>query len=330
MSARAQPSTERLPVDAAAIERELACLWKSAGADQGQGLVTRACAWNVVAHTEHRTDREGFTGADALFAAVQALPQLVASRTLILQTGPEEPGRPPLESWISANCSLATGGKYVCSEEVTFSSRGAGDRHLPGLVRALTVPDVPAALLIAGVPPPDDPVIASLLESCDRLITDSDRSLLDAPLTEVHRAARQMRLGAIDLGWLDTRPLRLAIVDALDRAGEETVCAIRRIEVRAPAQSGRLLLAWIAGAFGVTSMRAAGTCLWEARTRAGETIELTLQVRAEPEGVVFENSRRIETPAGERQTHLQRLARALSSRREDRAFESALELARNL
>ena len=64
------------------------------------------------------------------------------------------PGTPEIEAWISALCAVAPGGgKLLCSEKVTVKSHMGGRRHVPALVRALRVPDVPTALLWTGAPP---------------------------------------------------------------------------------------------------------------------------------------------------------------------------------
>jgi hypothetical protein len=303
------PLGERLPVDAAAIERELASMWQSAGADQGQGLVTRACAWNVIAHAELRSDREGASGAEPLIETLKQLPQKVASRTLILQTMPDEADRPPLESWISANCALAEHGKYVCSEEITIAARGRGDRHLPGLVRALTVPDVPIAVVFAGVPDWSDPVIAGLIEAADRLVVDAGSNA--RLLARITRLPRRPRLGAIDLGWIDGALLRSAIADRFDRISSEERKRLKRVEVRGPAAAARLAAGWLGAqlqGLEPAAMAGANDAL-EARFTGGEEIVIRSPIVTSP---------------------VDRLARALERRADEAAFERALEIARHI
>src|SRR5690242_12306149 len=85
-------------VDAAAIERELAALWRASA--EGQEAVTRACLWNLIVRTE---------GAAELARAKQlidAIAPAVPARVLLLGHEPSGDG-PEVEAWVSANCQVA-------------------------------------------------------------------------------------------------------------------------------------------------------------------------------------------------------------------------------
>lgn len=325
-----RPLAERLPVDVAAIERELSAMWQSAGADQGRGVVTRACAWNVIGHVELRDDRDGKQSAPALLEALKALPQLVATRTLILQTQPEDSNKPPLESWISANCALAEGGKYVCSEEITIASCGKGDRHLPSLVRALTVPDVPIALILGGVAEGNDAVLDALIECADRLITHADASKDASPLNALAAQTRRANLSSIDLGWIASAPLRSAISDRFYRAAPGYFQNLTKVEVSGPACTSRLNMGWIAGQLGARALQRMESRRWIAHLD-GRSFEVHFR-DGEPgnwSAKFTVGGETIELSAHNLLSPVESLARALASRSEDRAFQNALEIARS-
>src|SRR5262249_38729484 len=153
----------------------------------------------------------------------------------------------------SANCAVSPeGGKVVCSEEITIVSRGAGEEHLPALVRALIVPDVPTAALFAGVPPRDRPTLASLVRSADRVVVRADASSDPAvsALKRITALGAIAPLGAMDLGWVMQAPLRSLVAELFEppvppgsAAGIREVVATCRPD--SPA-SGRLALSWVA------------------------------------------------------------------------------------
>jgi glucose-6-phosphate dehydrogenase assembly protein OpcA len=300
------------PVDATQIERALAAMWKSAGADQG-GVVTRACLWNVIARIEERADREGGAGATTLAGSLQELPQHLASRTLLLRSAEAQADKPSLESWISANCALGPGGHYVCSEEITILARGAGDHHLPSLVRALTVPDVPTAIVFAGVPRSDDRIAAELIACADRVVTDADRSALPKPLQRIRELVQKRPRGAMDLGWIALEPTRTRVADLFERLGGGAAASIRRVTAVAAARpSVRLLLGWISAALGKRDLSVSIVA------RQGEAESLRFDLDAGGSHAV---------PLGvEPASPTMWLARSLSGRGEDSSFLRALEL----
>lgn len=347
---------ERFAVDPDAIERELASLWRAAGASSDVGHpVTRACLWNVVVHIEERNQTEGKSAADWLSKAVRDLPRYLAARALVLKTFPASPEGPELESWISANCILAGGGgKLVCSEEVAIAARGQGERHLPGLVRALLVPAVPTAVVFAGVPPPERPTIDALILAADRVVVYADHSAHATPLGRIRDTMARAPLGAVDLGWLGFSAHRSLIAALFDPpiTGDETQ-AIDRVVVRvSPKQrwSAQLLLGWIAAALGAGSPKRLGDLAWRMSRPHGRALEAVLTESASAPGPSIELSARAtkttyavntigETMAEISGPHISSrkplgqphgaglLARALVTRSEDRAFSRALEIA---
>lgn len=349
---------ECFAVDPDAIERELAALWREAGrTTDKQHPVTRACLWNITVHLEERENQEGFGQAANLLDMVNELPKHLAARALVLRTRPA--GDPELESWISANCILAGGGqKLVCSEEITIAAKGSGDRHLPGLVRALLVPAVPTAAVFAGVPPEDRDGLAEIAALAERLITDVDRSRQARPLARLSEVMARAPLMAMDLGWLGRAPLRSVIAEMFDPPlTVEALGGIDRVHYVAPAGerwSSYLMLGWIASALGVQAGSNEGGPTWSLPTKNGRElalvfdlddrapgprIEFTLHGRSDPLIVapVEPNVVEVPAPGGSRvrkplahPPYAGLLARALSTRSEDHAFAGAMFLAGEL
>lgn len=347
---------EHFAVDPDAIERELASLWRAAGAStETRSPVTRACLWNVIVHLEERAKVEGFGETAALEKSMRELPQYIAARALILKTRPEEKDAPELESWISANCIIAEGGgKLVCSEEVSLSARGDGERHLPALVRALLVPAVPTAMVFAGVPPTERPTVQALLGAADRVITHADCSSAPTPLKRICPLMSELPLGAIDLGWLSLSSHRTLIAGLFDPpATEQDARAIDRVTITATKKkrwSIALMLAWAASALGAENPRELGHGAWRFSRAGGAPLEAlhvedaavelpVIELSASSTGATYavrplqDNLAEVTGPSSSakkvlsRRTPAQLLARALRTRSEDRAFSRALKLA---
>jgi hypothetical protein len=348
---------ESFAVNPDAIENELAALWREAGkTTDNRHPVTRACLWNVAVHVEEREAHEGFGHAQHLLRLVNELPKHLAARALVLRT--IEDGEAELESWISANCILADGGsKLVCSEEITIAARNDGERHLPGLVRALLVPAVPTAAVFAGAPPDRSSPLASVMRQADRIITDVDRSTAELPLAAVRDAMDQAPLMAMDLGWLAAAPLRAVIAELFDPPLTlDALGGIERVRYVTPAEkqwSSHAMLGWIASALGVTACPGTGGSSWSLPTASGDELSLTFEVadvvgpriefyakaRAKPIVVAAVGPKVVEvpTPAGgiarksiappEGATLL---ARALATRSDDQSFASAMFIAGDL
>ncbi|HVP39200.1 MAG TPA: glucose-6-phosphate dehydrogenase assembly protein OpcA [Candidatus Saccharimonadales bacterium] len=207
---------ERKAVDVAAIEAELAALWRSAarsarrGAGGGDGeapaeAVTRACLWNLVAHA-----LDG-AAADALQEELARLSVEVPARVVLVRTDAAAP-EDHIAAWIQANCHLAEGGRgHVCTEEIVVAARGRTMSELPSLVRALLAPDVPSALLWLAPPSLAGRHLADWLTVADRFVFDSagfgagpEWGGLQAALGAAPRPARPG-----DLNWRRLQPWRV-------------------------------------------------------------------------------------------------------------------------
>ncbi|PZR07210.1 MAG: 6-phosphogluconolactonase [Archangium gephyra] len=216
-------------IDVAAIERELASLWRQAAKDTS--AVMRACSWNLVVLTN-----------DAQLARAKALSEvfveLVPSRTLLINEAPD--GADALRAFVSANCRLLPGGgKMLCTEDITLEARGASVAALPSLVRALQVPDISTAVLCAGVPP-ESAMLSELVHFARRVIVDSrglDVEDFDG-----------LGSGAIDLAWLRIAPWQQAIAESWDEQRFEKNVRVALRVPDADASEGRWLATWLRNA----------------------------------------------------------------------------------
>lgn len=197
-------------VDPTTIERQLAELWRASNADDDQSVM-KAALWNVVAHT-WSADQHTFA-TETLSRASAAVPQ----RTIVIEATPEGTGE--IHSWISANCHILGGSRQVCSEEISI--RASGDRvdHVPPLVSALLVPDMPVAVWWVGDLPRDHHRYAeTLLEPADRLIYDSAQFVDLDDLDFVSRIAEETTTAPADLNWARIEDWRAATAALFDPA----------------------------------------------------------------------------------------------------------------
>ena len=210
-------------VDVASIERQLAELWRAEKQD-GERAVTRAALWNVVAHTASAAAHSHAT--DVLSRASAKVPQ----RTIVVEADPH--GKDDIASWISANCHLIGGGRQVCSEEVVIVAAGARVDHVPPLVSALLLPDMPVAVWWLGDLPDEHHYVEMLLDPADRLIVDSSQFNDRADLELVSRIGEQTTTAPADLNWARLDEWRAATAALFDPpAMRERLRNIRRLRV---------------------------------------------------------------------------------------------------
>ncbi|MBI5684816.1 MAG: glucose-6-phosphate dehydrogenase assembly protein OpcA [Verrucomicrobia bacterium] len=131
-----------VPVEPAAIERELAALWKpaseQAGADGG-AAVTRVCLANLLV--------VGDTANNAWHAdTLQRVSARFPCRILWAQLGPAGADA-ALTAAVTALCHLPSpGNPQVCSELITLRTGRGGAGNVPGAVLPLLEPDLPVVL----------------------------------------------------------------------------------------------------------------------------------------------------------------------------------------
>lgn len=280
-------------VDVGAIERDLASLWRMASV--ANSAVTRACSWNLVVHA---TETLELDRARSLAAALVAA---VPSRTLVLDDRPDADGQ-ELEAFVTANCRrLPGGGKLVCAEEITVEARGRGAEHLPSLVRALLVPDIPTAVLWAGLPPGTS-LVAELVRGVDRVVLDSSRA--DA-LAAIAALGEETTTLVADLLWLRQSSLRRAVAAAFDPPTDATTLArISRFTAEAGPgglNAAKLILGWIGARLEWGPPRRvagpSGAGRWLVPRSQGD---LELELRIAPTGAEGLAALSFETPKAER------------------------------
>ena len=214
---------EDLRVDVASIEKQLADLWRAE--KQDDKAVTKAALWNVVAHTWSSEQHAHAT--EILARASASVPQ----RTIVVQADPE--GAANIASWISANCHLISGGRQVCSEEVSIVAAGDHVDHVPPLVSALLLPDMPVAVWWIGDLPRDHHDYAeTLLEPADRLIFDSSHFEGQADLDLICRIVEETTTAPADLNWARIEEWRGATASLFDPLPmRQRLGAIRNVRV---------------------------------------------------------------------------------------------------
>lgn len=247
----ATPVSEDKRVDVASIERQLAELWRAEKHD-GERAVTRAALWNVVAHTW--TPKEHARATEVLARASARVPQ----RTIVVEADPN--GSDDIASWISANCHLVGGGRQVCSEEVVIVAAGERVDHVPPLVNALLLPDMPVAVWWLGdLPNAHQGYAETLLEPADRLIVDSSHFDSARDLELVSRIGEQTTTAPADLNWARLDEWRAATAALFDPPPmRERLSAIRKLRVLSGGDDsfgaraeGLLYVAWMRAQIGM-------------------------------------------------------------------------------
>jgi glucose-6-phosphate dehydrogenase assembly protein OpcA len=244
------------------IEQELLSLWRRASERaQAKGAafaVTRACQWNLIVHTH---------GEVELLAAKQIIDMVTESvpcRVIFLHETEEasdggligDDGA-PLRASVEANFrDSQSGRREIVAEEITIETPQLHSRRLPGLLRALLLPDVPTALLV-GNPARDVEWLRPICGDADRFVFDSGRLSGFAELGKVAKVLDELYGGSMgsvermDIGWLRLWPWRLLLSSLYDapesRAG---LSSLREIVVRyvPGGEAAALLLAgWLIG-----------------------------------------------------------------------------------
>ncbi len=230
-------------VDMSGIEKELASLWRTQSKEKEQAL-TRACSWNFIVFSNDESAHKRAKGfADAM---VQSVP----TRSILVFNQPYATTGKPVEAWVSANCHIgAGGGKLLCTEEINIESRGKGAELVPGLLRALVVPDVPTALWWAGAPPDNAAAVRMILSGVERLIVDT-ATAGDGSLGKLaHVGGLLDGVTLVDLNWLRTATLRSLFASLFDPpGGHEPLWKISRVQLGVSAAAmpaAKLMLGWL-------------------------------------------------------------------------------------
>ena len=199
---------EDVQVNVASIERSLSDLWRVEGNDTEQA-VTKAALWNMVAHTSNDVARN--TASETLARASETVPQ----RAIIIRAVPTDESH--INTWISANCHLLGEGKQVCSEEIVIVAGGDRINHIPPLVNALLMPELPVATWwIGDLPTENEDYLAALLDPVDHLIVDSSAFNDLHDLTFLAKCAGDTNTAPSDLNWARLEQWRVATASLFD------------------------------------------------------------------------------------------------------------------
>ncbi len=162
-------------VNVAAIEKELASFWKSAG--DGNEAAMRACSCNLLAVVENREDAKAFPRVLAKLSEWHPNRSIVA----YLDPGGQPAQAGGMQAWISAQCfQPPTAGPQVCCEAITIAARGKAAADLPNTLLSLLVPDLPVYLYWRSFKITDKELIARMARFSHLLIVDSHQSRQDA------------------------------------------------------------------------------------------------------------------------------------------------------
>jgi glucose-6-phosphate dehydrogenase assembly protein OpcA len=154
--------------------------------------VTRACLWNFVVRAEGDAD---YKYAKQLIDDVS---QRIPARVIVVR--PDGDG---LRAYVEANWRRDGQGASG-SDEVTLV--GGGAEKLISLVRSLTIPDAPTAMMWIGQPPPEGAPARELIKDADRLVVDTRKLPSETGLATLARLSPELEI--VDLSWLGISPLR--------------------------------------------------------------------------------------------------------------------------
>ena len=239
------PATENvslgLPVQIAAIGRELKRLWA-----EGGGAKTRASLINLAVYSE---------APESLAKNTQIVSEITedhACRAIVIEANPAWK-EDRVEAWINVHCHVSrAGSKQVCSEQLSFLLEGPCARLLPNIVFSQLDSDLPLVLWWQGEF--SEPMDAQLWAWVDRVIYDSQTwrdFRTQMRRVETAQAEAKQRIVLCDLNWTRLVQIRLALAQFFDHPASHChFDDIESIEIEfAPGfRSTALLLAgWFSG-----------------------------------------------------------------------------------
>ncbi len=200
----------------AAIERELANVWREEAAAEGEErAVTRARVATLLVYDDASTPRAALD--DVLYNVTESHP----ARALVMRVdrGAEASD---VSAAVVASCRVqGPRSKQLSCEQVNFDAAGKGAEELPSAVAQLLAEDVPVFLWWRAVPDLDDYVFNRLVRMTDRVIFDS--SISTSPRDDMMRLAKTLRenpswISATDFTWQRITPWREMFASFYDSA----------------------------------------------------------------------------------------------------------------
>jgi glucose-6-phosphate dehydrogenase assembly protein OpcA len=213
-----------IAVDAAAIEKELTSLWKSAGKNS---TIMRACSCNFLTVVNNRQSAEAFQPVLAKVSEIHPSRSIVAF---------PESGDPEMLAWIRAQCLIPfSGGPQVCCESIILAARGKAFRDLPNTLLSLLIPDLPVYLYWKSFQIDGREMIESMVRFANLLIVDSHQSRED-PRNRLRLLQllkdQQKEIAVRDLNWARITPWRDLIAQFFDsKASRKFLHEISEVEI---------------------------------------------------------------------------------------------------
>lgn len=233
------------------ILREFDELWIEHGRQEQAGVapaVLRACAMTLIVFAGD--EPEDPPVAETLAGLMEEHP----SRVIIISVTPGEERR--LESRVTAQCWMPFGsGRQICSEQVEIQSSTAALPDLAGVIRALTVPDLPVVVWRRPLWLAESPDLTPILALADKLIVNSSGCTDPARFLAMVAGLRSPGRAVADLSWTRLTRWRETIAQVFSNPSRlAQLSDIERVVVThygsdAPVR-GRYLMAWLRGAIG--------------------------------------------------------------------------------
>lgn len=253
------PAGPPKPVDVAAIERELAGLWRGLGPEAGaagaaDAPVVRACMSNLLIWCD--TQQQALALPEEIGEIIERHPARVI---LLVGEASAHGGGGSVAASVTAVCHLAGAGRQICSEHVTIAADRAVVDRLPSTARSLVLGDLPTALWWATSEPPplSGDVFLDLAAMADHVIYDSAGWVEPARgVISISDWAQSLggRTVVSDLAWRRGKPWRRLIGQALDpQVAPGALEGIESIEIEHGPHAlpqAWLTIGWLAGRLG--------------------------------------------------------------------------------
>lgn len=221
------------PVGLGELDEELLRLWAELGQE------ARAAIASLVVFAPR-----GGPELDDLLARVGA--EQAARIIVAIPSAGAAPGR--LEAALSAHCLVRSGGRKLCSEQITLRASGDAWDGLHATVGRLLLSDLPVYLWWQGEL--GGHLFEEMLELADRLVIDS-AALTPADLPTLARlSAPGLALG--DLNWRRLEPWLVYVAGCFDYPlMRPSLDGLRLVEVEGgPDNQGLLLAGWLGSRLG--------------------------------------------------------------------------------
>jgi len=187
-------------LDVAAIERELALLWKQSAQEHvdEETAVMRARVANLVVFTP------GQELLKDINATLNDLSAVHPSRALVI-VAERDAGDRDIELYVSSYAQEDNRGARLCCEEVMMNARGKFVPELPSAALPLLISDVPTFLWWRDRLQPDDRTFLAFSEAANRLVIDTaevggTEATLSA-LARLFNEGTHEELGISDINW---------------------------------------------------------------------------------------------------------------------------------